>query len=345
MSGNLEHPDEVSDVTIVVLSYNNSRWLVDCLNSVLRQPGVRLVVIDDGSTDDSRDVATAWAEEYCPTADLRLHIENRGLVARANEALDLVETEFYQLLGSDDELVDGKLSRQLMQMRADPSIALSFSDMEIIDSEGATLESSYISAAAGRGAPDPSATNAAARLLSGAPFSAPTWLIRTKCARVVGGYDTRFHQEDVPMFLRLATRFSIAQVAEPLVRYRRHGASLSAQGIPVSAESVVAWCELLIEVREDVADDAAWLPQFRRRAFQAVFSSRSDIDRDSRVRFARVLAGIDRESWAKRCKAVLVLMVAVLGIGRHVTLIRGALAHRGKVIGGRRSRFDSGARR
>ena len=79
------------------------------------------------------------------------------------------------------------------------------------------------------------------------------------------------------MFLKLATSYPVCQLDEPLVRYRRHSASLSRSGIPNTAESIVGWCDLLADTRDGVGDDSAWLPQYRRRAYQVVFTPQSSV--------------------------------------------------------------------
>ena len=131
-------------VTVAVLSYNNSRWIEECLESILTQGSAspRLVVIDDGSTDDSHMLIKDWAAKNWPDAGLYLHHENRGLVARANEALNLVDTEFYHLLASDDALVPGKLEKQLAMMRRYDGAALCFTDAELVDELGDRIAAS-----------------------------------------------------------------------------------------------------------------------------------------------------------------------------------------------------------
>lgn len=100
-------PAADSGVTIVVPAHNVGRYLGLCLDSILAQTWwerCRVLVVDDGSTDDTGAIADAYAAKH-PRIEV-LHQPNRGPGAGAarNAGLDLVHTEFILFLDGDDEL-------------------------------------------------------------------------------------------------------------------------------------------------------------------------------------------------------------------------------------------------
>ena len=97
-------------VSILVPVYNVGPYVGSCLESLLAQdmPSLEVIVVNDGSTDDSPDVVS----RVC-AGDNRVRIidkENSGYGASLNRALDEARGEFVGILESDDEMVDGVLA-------------------------------------------------------------------------------------------------------------------------------------------------------------------------------------------------------------------------------------------
>ncbi len=91
------------DVTVLVPSYNHAVFVERTLRSIFRQtlrPKL-LIVIDDGSVDESVDVIRRVLND-CPFEHLFIHRENRGLCATLNEALLLADGEYFAYISSDD---------------------------------------------------------------------------------------------------------------------------------------------------------------------------------------------------------------------------------------------------
>jgi glycosyltransferase involved in cell wall biosynthesis len=97
-------------VSVIIPCYNSARWLPDTLASVAAQRGVDLdiIIVDDGSTDDSFQVAA----RVCPHARI-IRTENRGASAARNLGTSYVQGEFVQYLDADDLLAPGKLAQQV----------------------------------------------------------------------------------------------------------------------------------------------------------------------------------------------------------------------------------------
>src|SRR5207245_10444433 len=99
-------------VDVIVPCYNYGRFLPSCINSVLSQEGVevRVLILDDASTDGSGDVAEELAEQD-RRVTVRRHRTNRGHIATYNEGIEWVAGDYTLLLSADDMPTDGALGR------------------------------------------------------------------------------------------------------------------------------------------------------------------------------------------------------------------------------------------
>jgi len=103
-------------VSILIPAYNAGAWITPTLEAALAQthPRVEIIVIDDGSTDNTRRLA----------GDFRLRgvrvvaQPNRGAAAARNTALGLATGDYIQFLDADDLLDPGKISNQLALLAA-----------------------------------------------------------------------------------------------------------------------------------------------------------------------------------------------------------------------------------
>lgn len=112
-------------LSVVVNNYNYGRFLAAALDSALAQlaPGDELIVVDDGSTDDSGAVLERYAER--PNVRL-IRQANQGQVAAVLRGLEAARGELITLLDSDDEYLDGYLDRLRACARAQPAVDFFF---------------------------------------------------------------------------------------------------------------------------------------------------------------------------------------------------------------------------
>ncbi|MDE3084845.1 MAG: glycosyltransferase family 2 protein, partial [Verrucomicrobiota bacterium] len=98
-------------VSILIPCYNAAPWLAQTLESALAQtwPNKEIIVVDDGSGDDSASIARTYADR-----GVRLiSQENRGSSAARNHAWRNAQGEFFQFLDADDLINPDKISAQL----------------------------------------------------------------------------------------------------------------------------------------------------------------------------------------------------------------------------------------
>ena len=112
-------------VSVAVASYNYGHYLRDCVLSALTQEDVDVdvVIVDDGSTDHSVQVAKDLAATD-QRVRLTVHDRNQGHIATFNEALWEAQGQFVVKLDSDDMLAPGSLARAARIMLAMPSVGL-----------------------------------------------------------------------------------------------------------------------------------------------------------------------------------------------------------------------------
>jgi GT2 family glycosyltransferase len=109
-------------VAIVILNWNGKKFLETFLPSVLLHsslPGVRVVVADNGSEDDS----VAWLRQSTPEVDVICLDRNYGFAEGYNKALSTIDAEYFLLLNSDVEVKEGWLKPLIDVLDGDPLIA------------------------------------------------------------------------------------------------------------------------------------------------------------------------------------------------------------------------------
>lgn len=131
-------------VGVIVPTYNRAYCLPRAVNSALAQThrNVEVLVIDDGSTDGTRDLL---ASLYGGEPRVRyLYQENQGVSAARNTGLAQVRGDYIALLDSDDYWYSWKLEVQLAALRRLPDVGMLWTDMEAIDPSGNVIDPKYL---------------------------------------------------------------------------------------------------------------------------------------------------------------------------------------------------------
>jgi glycosyltransferase involved in cell wall biosynthesis len=127
----------VTQVSIVIPIYRVEKFIYFAIQSVLNQTfsDFELLLIDDGSPDDSRKVCESFM-------DSRIRIisqENRGLSAARNTGIRHAKGDILAFLDGDDIWAPNKLEKHLEHLRKFPEVGISFSRSEFINDEGESL--------------------------------------------------------------------------------------------------------------------------------------------------------------------------------------------------------------
>ncbi|MBK7898225.1 MAG: glycosyltransferase [Azonexus sp.] len=205
-------------VTVVVACYNHGPYIEECLTSILAQtyPRVELLVIDDGSSDDSaeriRRLQAAHGFDF-------LVQDNRGLTATLNAAFARARGEFLVPFGSDDVMLPERLRIQMDYMAVHPEVGICGGNMELMRSDGTLFPDREQS----RDIPF-RRLNFDDIFLERKPcVPAPTLLIRRQAFEAVGGFDPGIRLEDLYIQLKIArSGYAVDALNAVLARYRKH---------------------------------------------------------------------------------------------------------------------------
>lgn len=228
-------------ISVVLPVYNGERFLRQTLASLRWQSiaNWEAVCVNDGSTDGSLRLLRDYA-----ALDPRFRVvdqPNGGIVAALNRGLAEARAEWIARLDGDDIALPHRLQTQLEFVRRQPATTLVGSAVTTIDPEGDVL----------RTLPCVTDHNAiVAALLAGeAPIAHPTVLVRRDAVLAAGGYRAEYEWvEDADLWLRLARDGRLANLAEPLVRYRLHAGSVCWTR---RAEQTQRLAQLLLEARAE----------------------------------------------------------------------------------------------
>ena len=113
-------------VSVIIPTYNRAGLLSETLASVVRQTyrPLEIIVVDDGSIDDTKDVVINWSKIHNKDEKCRLryfHQENKGGSAARNLGLNESHGQFIQFLDADDLLAPTKIERQVSQLSSSDS--------------------------------------------------------------------------------------------------------------------------------------------------------------------------------------------------------------------------------
>jgi len=225
------HPENLASnplVSIIVLSYNHSRFVLETLESVKAQTyrNTHLILIDDCSSDDSVSIIDGWLKQSGIDCTFIRHQKNQGICKSLNEALALATGKYISMVASDDLWLPDKIARQVDVMESQPDdVGVLYSDAFQIDEHGRDLHSMFIPHH--RNPPNVPQGRILSTLLEGNFIPGMTTLVRRCCYDRVGLYDERLPWEDWDMWMRIARHYSFVYSPTPSAKYRIHHNSLS----------------------------------------------------------------------------------------------------------------------
>jgi glycosyltransferase involved in cell wall biosynthesis len=127
-------------LSVLLPNYNHGRYISDNLNAILGQsrPPDEVIVIDDGSTDDSMSVINGYAERE-PRVRVYRNDRNRGVVYTLNRALQLARGEYCYGSAADDRVRPGFFEKALQLLTQNPAAGICFGYGSEFDSESGRI--------------------------------------------------------------------------------------------------------------------------------------------------------------------------------------------------------------
>lgn len=213
----------MASIDVVVPCYQYGRFLRECIYSILNQSidRLRILIIDNASTDDSLIIARQLAEED-PRIEIIQHKHNLGHIASINEGIDWARADYFTIVHADDLSARGSLKAAMSILERHPNMGFAIGK-EIWFQHGEVL--AEIS-----GDEDPQWS-----IFTGPEFivdrcrklyAAPA-VVRTAILKRAGHYREKlFFACDMEMLLRLATFGDVGETTSPFGYRRLHGANL-----------------------------------------------------------------------------------------------------------------------
>jgi len=208
-------------VSVIIPTYNYAEFLPDALDSVFGQTFAdwEAIVIDDGSTDNTREVI----QPYLNDGRVRYHRTNHiGASAARNLGISLATSPLIAFLDADDLWLPEKLERQVGLFRSDPDLGVTCTGQILVDEHGWLLETKPRKLYRGHVLPQVFCENFVC-------FSSS--MVRRAVIDDVGPFDEEIQLAiDYEFWLRAARRYRFDYVDEPLTLYRTGHASISKRG-------------------------------------------------------------------------------------------------------------------
>ena len=211
-------------VTVIIPCYNRDQYIKQAVDSVLSQDysNVRLIVVDDGSTDDSRKILEEYGDKLC----LLTHPggANKGQSASINLGLEQSTGEYIAILDSDDWWAEYKLRLQVTFLESHTDVGLVYGNGYQTTASGEPKWRIYQA--------DHAEDSDPARVLADCYFLVPNnSLVRRSVFDEVGGFDESLRAaQDHDIAIRIAEVTKIAYIPEVVFYYRRHADSISNKG-------------------------------------------------------------------------------------------------------------------
>jgi glycosyltransferase involved in cell wall biosynthesis len=222
-------------VTAAIPAYNASAYLGDAIRSVQAQTFAcfECLVVDDGSTDETAEIARSFEGVRCFTQ------VNGGDANARNRAISEATGEYIAFLDADDVWKPEKIERQLQMFQADPALAMVYTGVEVVDQHLNHLESL-----------NPALGSAALRntLVVEKPYMTgvgSTGLVRAPVARAIG-FDPRLRASaDWAFACHVALKHKVGAVQAPLILYRQHAESQVHRNLAaVERDMRLVWSEI-----------------------------------------------------------------------------------------------------
>jgi glycosyltransferase involved in cell wall biosynthesis len=284
-------------VTAAIPTYNRARFLPGALESVFAQtrPPDDVLVVDDGSTDDTAEVL----ERYPAVRVVRQ--DNKGRSEARNTAVREAYGRFVSFLDSDDRWLPDKLERELPVLEADLTVGLVHGHVDLI---GPAAE------------PLPDETQRHHELFSAAHRSGVTYAgyafdcrcfssaitVRKQAVEEVGFYDPALLLDDYDLYLRLALAWKIVFLEGPAVAlYRHHPDQMTTYELTMGQIQTAEKHLLLLEERDDIPD-----ADLARRNFELMLARSWAVLGDQKasrrhlLRALRLDRALLREPWVVR---------------------------------------------
>lgn len=244
-------------VSVIIPVYNSESYLEETLASVLTQTyhNLEIIVIDDGSTDDSRYIISRFG-----AADKRvvsISQENAGVSNARNAGINLSHGDFIAFLDADDVWMPNNIEIKLLHIQSG-DFGLVHSNAQIIDSESHSMDQILIGKEG----------NLLEDLLlwNGTCIPGPSSVVISKQVMdSIGGFDPRLSTAaDMDYFIRVAKNYRIGHVNEVSWNYRIHRSNMHSDIASMQQD-------ILLVYKKALENDLFPTKNLKRKAFGTMY--------------------------------------------------------------------------
>lgn len=202
-------------ISVIMGIYNCAPTLAEALDSLLDQTyqGFKVIMCDDGSGDDTYEVAKSYEDRYPDKFILIRNEHNVGLNYTLNHCLEFVDTEYVARMDGDDISLPERFEKEIKFLDAHPEIAIVSCPMIYFDENGDFR--------AGKGSGHYPSKN---DFIKGTPFCHAPCMVRSVAYRDVGGYSVDpdlLRVEDYHLWFKMYAKGYCGYVLpEPLYKMR-----------------------------------------------------------------------------------------------------------------------------
>ena len=269
-----------SQVSLIITTYNQARFLADAIQSALAQtvrPG-EIIVVDDGSTDDPAAVVHRFGDV------VYIRQENQGLAAARNAGWKAAAGVLVAFLDADDKLHPKAIMTNIKQFQNSSNCAFVYGAYRYIDEFGKPLRTIPLR---------PVTKDAFCGFLTGNLIGMhATVLYRRDRLAEIGGFDRTLPAcEDYEIYLRLSQLYPVACTPECLADYRRHDANMS-NDIPFMLRTAL---KVLGRYEQVARSRAEWIAAYQ----QGVADWKSHY---AEMQFGQIVRAVrSRSAFARQC--------------------------------------------
>jgi len=195
-------------VTVGIPFYNTEAYIENCVQSILNQSytNLEIILLNDGSKDNSLEIVKKIND---PRIKIISDGENKGLIFRLNQLIDIAQGEYFARMDADDIMFPSRIEKQIAILEATPRIDVVHSDAVSIDDNNSILGYRYSA----------DITTAVDIINRKVPIH-PTVFARTSWFKKYH-YSKEFHWiEDFELWNRSASETVFFNIKEPLLFYR-----------------------------------------------------------------------------------------------------------------------------
>jgi len=283
-------------ISVYITSYNQRKYLKEAVESVLAQTlkPCQIVIVDDCSSDDSKDVIAGYQSRYPDLIAPIYHQKNMGIAGVRIDALKAVTGDYVSFVDGDDRFFPTKLEKEAELLIKNPDAQIAFSNYNYIDANGARkgtwadrekLPQGYIFCQTfARDFPNRSLFRSE--------------LVNYHAWKKIGFHDpSLLIYEDYDMRIRLTKKLKAVYCDELLSEYRRHDSGLSRCGASCHLEALEYIYSknrsMLADVKEADRDYVEhtlgkWMAQIAQQA------SRESLQKHNRLQAAKYLIKAQR---------------------------------------------------